>query len=109
MPFTFYVQDLWGKSASPEAKQGVQRATITVDGAYLPQNLSFRVGKPVELSFVLKEKSGCGDVVQFPSLAIKRELKRGRPTVVTFTPKKAGAIPFTCRMGMYKGRVIVKE
>jgi YHS domain-containing protein len=109
VPFTFYVQDLWGKSGAPGKKAGVQRATVTVDGAYSPQSLSFQAGKPVELSFVLKEKSGCGDVVQFPSLAIKKELKRGKPTVVTFTPKKAGAIPFTCRMGMYKGRVIVKE
>ena len=79
-----------------------------VDGEYQPANVTVKAGQPVELTFHRKEKSGCGDVVQFPSLHLKRQLKSGEDTVITFTPGKSGSIPFTCRMGMYRGQVEVK-
>jgi len=114
VPFTFLVQDLWAKAApkpaaaKPGATAGVQRATITIDGEYHPAAVTVTAGRPVELTFVRKEKSGCGDVVQFPTLGLKRTLKPGGTTVVAFTPRRSGPIPFTCGMKMYQGQVAVK-
>lgn len=110
VPFTFQVQDLWSP-APPVARAGkgaVQRATIVVDGEYQPAQISVKAGKPVALTFVRKEKSGCGSVVQIPSLKLKRELKAGGKATITFTPAKAGTLPFTCGMGMYQGRIVVR-
>lgn len=79
-----------------ESKQkppaAVQKATITIDHGYQPANVSVKAGRLVELTLVRKELSGCGNVVQFPSLGIKRTLKSGERTIVRFTPKKSGSI-----------------
>lgn len=111
VPFTFQVQDLWAPAA-PVAKAtpgtSIQRATIVVDGEYQPSQVSVKAGKPVELTFVRKEKSGCGNVVQIPSLKLKRELQAGGKTTVRFTPAKAGTLPFTCGMGMYQGKIVIR-
>jgi YHS domain-containing protein len=129
VPFTFQVEGLWDKmtaatagpsdprekmasAASPEtAKQegSVQRATIVIDGGYSPATVSVKAMRPVQLTFIRKEMSGCGDVVEFPSLGLKRSLKTGQKAVVTFTPKKAETVAFTCGMNMYRGQVIVSQ
>jgi len=108
VPFTFLAADLWAKGAPSPGGANVQKATVVIDGEYQPGRVAVKAGKPVELTFIRKEKVGCGDVVQFPSLGIKRTLKPGEKTVIRFTPKKAGAIPFTCGMKMYKGQVAAK-
>jgi YHS domain-containing protein/plastocyanin len=114
VPFTFQVDDIWGTTARAPARaaaarrETVQRATIVIDGQYKPAAVAVKPGKPVELTFVRKEGTGCGDVLQFPSLRLRRTLKAGEKTVVAFTPKKSGTIAFTCGMGMYRGQVIVR-
>lgn len=113
VPFTFQVADLWETAAKPKtpaaaARPGaVQQATIVIDGEYRPNRVTVRAGKRVRLTFVLKEEAGCGEVLQIPALGVKRALKPGQQTVVTFTPRKAGTIPFTCGMNMYSGRIVV--
>ena len=114
VPFTFLVQDLWGKNPAaakvadrPGAKGRAQKATVVIDGEFQPARLSLRAGRPVELTLVRREQSGCGGEVRFPSLGLKRTLKPGETTVLAFTPKR-GSIPFTCGMGMYKGELIVR-
>lgn len=114
VPFTFLVQDLWAKSASPapaakSAKsKAAQKATVVIDGEYTPSQVKVPAGQPVSITFIRKEKSGCGGVVQFPSLKLKRSLEPGQKTVMSFTPKKRGIIPFTCGMGMYRGQLVVE-
>jgi plastocyanin domain-containing protein len=113
VPFTFQVAELWGPS--PEvAKQptrrsaGVQRATIVIDGDYQPGQVRVKARQPVELTFVLKEQAGCGDVLHIPSLKLKRTLRPGEKTRVAFTPQRSGTIAFTCGMNMYRGQVLVR-
>lgn len=95
------------KAAKTDPKTKVQKATVTINHGYQPSRVTVKAGRPVELTLVRKEASGCGDVVQFPGLGIKKTLKPGETTVVKFTPKKTGSIAFTCGMNMYKGQVIV--
>lgn len=112
VPFTFLVQDLWAKTPAPAAKASVpgkaQKATVVIDGEYLPAQVKVKAGRPVSLTFVRKERSGCGGVVQIPSLKLKRSVNPGEKTVIAFTPQKKGVVPFTCGMGMYRGQVIVE-
>lgn len=88
--------------------KGVQKATVTIDnGMYMPATISVVKGKPVELTFKAGKNPGCGSTVVFKSLKISKEVG-SKPVVVKFTPKQAGTIDFTCGMGMYDGKVIVK-
>jgi len=109
VPFTFHFADLWAKTPALAVKAvGVQRATVVIDGEYLPPRVSVRAGRPVELTFIRKEQVGCGDVLQFPTLGLKRTLKAGESAVIRFTPRKRGTITFTCGMKMYRGQVAVR-
>jgi YHS domain-containing protein len=119
VPFAFRVEDIWGPKGTGAAttsrpgkarqQSGIQRATILIEESeYRPAVVAVKAGRPVELTFIRKDKTGCGEVVQFPSLGLKRSLQPGERAVVTFTPKKAGIIAFTCGMSMYHGQVVVK-
>lgn len=96
------------RGADSAKGEAIQKATVVIDGGYSPETITVESGRPVELTFIRKEKRGCGDVVQFPSLGLKRTVESGRKARVTFTPKKAGTVPFTCAMEMYEGKVIVR-
>lgn len=88
--------------------KGVQKATIVIDkGMYMPATITVVKGKPVELTFKAGKQPGCGSTVVFKSLKISKEVG-DKPVVVKFTPKDAGTIAFTCGMGMYVGKVVVK-
>lgn len=88
--------------------KGVQKATVVIDGGYTPSSITAKVGTPLELTFVRKEKQGCGGDVVFKSLNIRKSVASGGKIVIKFTPKKGGEIVFTCGMGMYRGKVVVK-
>jgi plastocyanin domain-containing protein len=96
------------KPVAAKLVKGVQKATITIDnGMYMPGVISVKKGKPVELTFKSGKKPGCGSTVVFKSLKISKEVG-SKPVVIKFTPKEAGTIAFTCGMGMFDGKVVVK-
>lgn len=96
------------KPVAAKMVKGVQKATITIDkGMYMPATISVIKGKPVELTFKAGKQPGCGSTVVFKSLKISKEVG-SRPVVIKFTPKEAGTIAFTCGMGMYDGKILVK-
>jgi plastocyanin domain-containing protein len=96
------------KSPAIPVYKGALKATIIVDnGEYSPAIINARKGIPVQLTFKLGPNPGCGIVLVIPGYGIRKELKAGVPNVVTLTPKKPGAIPFTCGMGMLRGKILV--
>lgn len=96
------------KPVAAKMVKGVQKATVTIDnGMYMPAVISVKKGKPVELTFKAGKSPGCGSTVVFKSLKISKEVG-SKPVVIKFTPKDAGTIAFTCGMGMFDGKVVVK-
>ena len=97
-------------SGSQAAKtvNGIQKATVIIDGGYSPSTITLKKGQPVELTFTRKEKSGCGGTVVIKSLNMSKDVASGKSVTFKFTPKKAGDISFTCGMGMLQGKLIVK-
>lgn len=96
------------KPVAAKMVKGVQKATITIDkGMYMPATIAVEKGKPVELTFKAGKSPGCGSTIVFKSLKISKEVG-SKPVVVKFTPKEAGTIAFTCGMGMFDGKVVVK-
>jgi plastocyanin domain-containing protein len=85
-----------------------QTATVLIDGGYSPSVIEVKRGKPVELTFKGGKNIGCGGTVVFKTLKLSGDCATGKSVTLKFTPKSKGEIPFTCGMGMYKGKVIVK-
>ncbi len=98
-----------GDAVDAKVVKGVQTATVTVTGGkYEPSAINLKKGMPAEIAFKLGANPGCGDVLVIKDLKLKKELREGKPEVVKFTPKKAGTIDFTCGMGMFRGKLLVK-
>ncbi len=97
------------KPVAAKEVKGIQKLSITVsEGKYSPAVISVKRGKPVELTFIGGKHMGCGGTVVFKSLKQFKDVQTGKSIVFKFTPKSAGTIEFTCGMGMYHGKVIVK-
>jgi plastocyanin domain-containing protein len=89
-------------------EKGVQKATVVIDGSYMPSVVKLAKGKPVEITFKRLDDSGYTETLVVKSLNFRKTLKKGESTVVRFTPKKAGDVEFTCGMSMLKGKIVVK-
>ncbi len=106
-PFVLNVGGTEQTAKSTSTSATGQKLTVNIDGGYSPSTLNVKAGQPVEITFVRQEKLGCGDVVQIPTAGIKRTLKTGEKTTMTFTPK-AGTTRFTCGMDMYDGKIVAE-
>jgi plastocyanin domain-containing protein len=87
----------------------VQPIEIIVDnGVYTPARIEVPAGRPVTLCFLRKDPSPCAEKVLFDALGVSAELPLGKPVMMTVTPDKPGEYEFTCQMGMYRGKLVVK-
>lgn len=98
-----------GGSQAVDTSSGYQEALIQVKNGYSPDIIFVQRGKPVRLVFSRVEKNACSEMVVFPDFRKSAELPYGQKTAVEIVPKQTGTYPFTCQMGMYKGKIVVKE
>jgi sulfite exporter TauE/SafE len=77
------------------------------NSGYAPSVIHIQKGKPVRWMIYGDQVSSCTSKIIVPSLNISQDISRGR-NVITFTPDKAGEIPFSCWMGMVRGKFIVE-
>ena len=83
---------------------------ITVDkNGFSPSSIEVEAGHKVNLVFNRADKDNCGGTVVFPKLKIRKNLPVGKDVIVSFTPREAGSITFTCGMKMYKGSLVVTD
>lgn len=85
-----------------------QEVNIIVKGAYNPHVITVKRGVPLKITFDRQEDSDCSRFVNFPDLKIHKELTAFGKTMIEFIPQKEGEYPFSCDMGMYQGKIIVK-
>jgi P-type Cu+ transporter len=98
-----------GQAVAVVAPDGVQEVEIVVRGRYNPDTLTVRAGVPARLLFNRQEDSPCSDRVIFSDFQQEQRLAPFAVTPVQFIPSRAGEFFFTCAMGMYQGRLLVKE
>lgn len=99
-----------GATSGPTASQenGVQKVTLNVTSSgYAPNDIVISAAVPVELTLVTNGTKGCSRAFTIPQYKVEKILPETGSTVVTFTPKKAGTIAFTCSMGMFSGTFTV--
>ncbi|HCV42433.1 MAG TPA: hypothetical protein DGH68_03045 [Bacteroidetes bacterium] len=82
---------------------------ILVKGRYTPEVIHVKAGEPVTLHFYRDEDADCTNEVVFESLGIRRRLPARETTTIVFTPSDTGEIPFSCGMGMVRGKLIVEK
>lgn len=98
----------WMKKSGNEETAGQNAIEIIVDsGIYSPDTIKAKVGQAIKLKFIRKAESPCAKTVVFGDLGISQELPLNEPFEFEFTVDKAGEFPFTCEMGMYRGKLIV--
>jgi plastocyanin domain-containing protein len=82
---------------------------ITVkDGIYQPAYIQLELNQPITLRFTRKDASPCAEMVIFHSLKISQQLLLNVPTDINLRLEKPGEYEFTCQMGMYRGKLMVK-
>lgn len=107
VPFVFQVAE-----AAPVARREIVipadaiRVRVGASG-YEPAVVQVKKGQPVKLAFTRAGASGCGGMVVFPTLGIRRHLHPGETVLIEITPTETGELSFTCGMRMYKGSLVV--
>lgn len=98
VPTTGIVQAL---DSNIEIINGKQVAKMKVIGlSYEPANFKVKSGVPVVWEIDGKSAQGCGRAITIPALGITEYLSKDKIKKITFTPKRAGKIYFSCTMGM---------
>ena len=87
---------------------GLQEAMILVKGSYTPDVIVVEAGKPVRLTFRREESTTCSEMVEFPDFGRSAQLPEGQAVVIDLLPERPGEYPFSCQMGMYRGRLVAE-
>jgi len=98
-----------GGSLAETSSSGYQEAAIQVKNGYHPSRIIVQSGKPVRFQFIREETQACSEMVIFPDFQKSTTLPMGKKIVVELPPMQTGTYDFTCQMGMYKGKIVVKE
>lgn len=112
--FAFIVAIAWyfwlSKASGVRAvlKNGVQGALVVVKGGYTPDTIVLERGRPARLVFRREESAVCSERVVLPAFDRSAMLPEGEEIPIEFIPTERGEYPFTCQMGMLRGRVIVE-
>lgn len=102
----FWLSKSSGVAAALSA--GVQSALIVVKGGYTPDTVVVRRGRPVRLVFRREESALCSERVVLPAFGRHAVLPEGEEVAVEFIAREPGEYPFSCQMGMLRGRIVVE-
>lgn len=89
-------------------EDGKQEVTVLVERGFRPDLITARAGVPLRLKFFRNEAAACSEWVIIEGVGIERHLPEGKITEVEFTPTRPAELLFTCRMGMYVGRIVIR-
>lgn len=81
---------------------------IIVDGGYSPEAISVQNGKTTKLNFIRKDPTACLEEVVLGDFKIRRQLPLNQKVTIEISPVKSGEFTYTCGMGMYHGKIIVR-
>ena len=81
---------------------------ITVSGGYSPEVISIPKGKTTKINFFRTDPTECLSEVVLSDFKIRKELPLKQKVSIELSPQKSGEYPYSCGMGMYHGKIIVK-
>ena len=80
--------------------------SVTNQG-FKPNSLKIKRGVPVRWVIKGIEVSGCTNKIIVPSLDIAKNISSGE-NIISFVPSDSREIPFSCGMGMVRGKFIIE-
>jgi sulfite exporter TauE/SafE len=91
------------------ASDSVQEVRMTQNaGGYDPDVFTVQKGRPVRWIITSTSPYSCAASIVMREYGVSQGLALGE-NIITFTPTRAGIVPFSCGMGMYRGRFIVTD
>lgn len=81
---------------------------ILVDGGYAPEVISIPKGETTKINFLRKDSNECLEEVVLPDFKISRKLPLNKQVTIEIKPQKSGEFGYSCAMGMYHGKIVVK-
>lgn len=87
---------------------GVQTALVVVKGGYTPDTIVVERGRSVRLVFRREESALCSERVVLAAFDRNALLPEGEEVALEFLPTETGEFPFSCQMGMLRGRIVVE-
>jgi plastocyanin domain-containing protein len=81
---------------------------IIVNGGYSPDVVVLPQGKTTEITFIRKDPSNCLEEVVLGDFNIKKFLPLNKSVTIALTPQKKGTFGYSCGMGMFHGKIIVR-
>jgi plastocyanin domain-containing protein len=99
----------WFSEGSTTLTQAKNIVEIKVkDGVYEPARIQANINQPLILRFIRYDATPCAEFVIFDSLSISRSLPIEEPTDIVINISEPGEYEFTCQMGMYRGKLIMR-
>ena len=95
------------QSSTIENNIQVIKMEVTSYG-YQPASFILKKDVPVRWEVTANELNGCNGAIISPDYNINVQLRQGQ-NIIEFTPNKEGAVAFSCRMGMLRGKFIVTQ
>jgi uncharacterized protein len=96
------------KTSAPTATQEQQVVEMHItSGGFTPSVLKIKKGVPVRWVIKGDQVTSCTNKIIVPSLNITKSISFGE-NIVAFTPTASGEIPFSCWMGMVRGKFVVE-
>lgn len=100
-----------GHGATTRARRrsdGSQEVRVVVHHGYHPDRIELTAGVPATIRFQRREDDPCSEVLVSELFPSEYHLAPNAETVVRFTPASAGTFAFTCGLGMFSGRIVVR-
>lgn len=104
----FIVWWFWLARPKQVAASAAAVEVVVDNGVYTPAAIEVTKGETIKLNFKRLDPSPCAEQVIFPRLGVSAELPLNLTRSVVVTPHSAGEFEFTCQMGMYRGKLLVK-
>lgn len=91
------------EDSNVQQENGVQVVKMKqLANGYSPNKFTIKKGIPVKWVITSEEPYSCASSIVISKMGISKKLARGE-NVIEFTPKEAGALKFSCSMGMFTG------
>lgn len=87
---------------------GTDSIDITVEGGYNPEVISIPYGQTTKLNFTRKDSSSCLEEVVLSDFKVRKYLPLNQKITIEVTAQKKGEFGFSCGMGMFHGKIIVR-
>ena len=85
------------------------KVSVTADAkGFSPSTVEVQKGAPLELVFTRTTDDTCATEVEFPELALKKELPLKKAVSISVPTGEARTLAFQCGMGMYKSKIVVQ-